>query len=217
MAHASANPSPSASGSFAGLLASLATPSKADAVPDSTWSDSTWNDSGLGDDVVTLSYEQALRHHARYRPASRDNVTAGQAVTAGIGQGEPGDVPQPQISRPPVSGGVPTLKSAPNLRTASVTIRLRGDEAAQLRQRAAEAGLTISAYLRSCVLEADALRAQVKEALAQMKNAACAESAAAQGKGSWLGPLKWFKRDKRRLLFFKGSSRLSPTHIESFH
>ena len=42
-------------------------------------------------------------------------------------------------------------------------------ESAQLRQRAAEAGLTISAYLRSCTFEAESLRAQVKETLAQLR------------------------------------------------
>jgi hypothetical protein len=42
-------------------------------------------------------------------------------------------------------------------------------ECARLHRRAAEAGLTVSAYLRSCVLEADALRAQVKQALAELK------------------------------------------------
>jgi hypothetical protein len=191
MVQASATPSPSASSSFAGLLASLATPSKSEAARDSTW-----NDAGLGDDVVTLSYEQALRHHARYRTASRDNRPEGGAVTAGVGEGEPGYVPQSQSCAPPNLSDVPTLKRARSLRTASVTIRLSGDEAARLRQRAAEAGLTISAYLRSCALEADALRAQVKEALAQMKNAASAEGVAAQGKGSWLGRLKWFKKGK---------------------
>jgi hypothetical protein len=45
-------------------------------------------------------------------------------------------------------------------------------ECAQLRQRAAEAGMTISAYLRSCTFEAEALRGQVKEALAQLRAAA---------------------------------------------
>ena len=41
------------------------------------------------------------------------------------------------------------------LRTASVTIRLSTAECARLHQRAAEAGLTVSAYLRSCMLEAE--------------------------------------------------------------
>src|ERR1700677_3463737 len=45
-------------------------------------------------------------------------------------------------------------------------------ECARLHQRAAEAGLTVSAYLRSCMVEAEALRAQVKQALAELKERA---------------------------------------------
>jgi hypothetical protein len=44
-------------------------------------------------------------------------------------------------------------------------------ECAQLRQCAAEAGLTVSAYLRSCTFEVEALRAQVKDALAELRSA----------------------------------------------
>jgi hypothetical protein len=42
-------------------------------------------------------------------------------------------------------------------------------ECAQLRKRAAEAGLTVSAYLRSCTFEAESLRALVKDTLAQLR------------------------------------------------
>jgi len=47
--------------------------------------------------------------------------------------------------------------------------RLSQTECGQLRTRAAEAGLSISAYLRSCTFEAETLRSQVKEALAQLR------------------------------------------------
>jgi len=57
-------------------------------------------------------------------------------------------------------------------KSASITIRMSVAECAQLRQRAAEAGMTISAYLRSCTFEAEALRGQVKEALVQLRSAA---------------------------------------------
>jgi predicted DNA binding CopG/RHH family protein len=59
-----------------------------------------------------------------------------------------------------------------NLKDASITIRLSKSECAQLRRRAAEAGLTVSAYLRSCTFEAESLRAMVKETLAQLKTVA---------------------------------------------
>ncbi len=63
------------------------------------------------------------------------------------------------------------LPAAPGKKrkTASITIRLTEAEEAQLQERAAAAQLTVSAYLRSCIFEAESLRAQVKQALSQMK------------------------------------------------
>ena len=61
-------------------------------------------------------------------------------------------------------------------KTASITIRLTKAEEAQLHERAAAAQLSISAYLRSCIFEAESLRAQVKEALSQMKAATTCRS-----------------------------------------
>ncbi|MGB6194484.1 MAG: hypothetical protein WBF42_18610, partial [Terracidiphilus sp.] len=56
-------------------------------------------------------------------------------------------------------------------RTSSVTMRMTEEECSQLHHRAAEAGLTVSAYLRSCAFEVETLRAQVKEALAHLNAA----------------------------------------------
>jgi len=58
---------------------------------------------------------------------------------------------------------------------ASITIRLSKEECDQLRRRASQAGLTVSAYLRSCTFEAETLRAQVKNALAELRTAASTE------------------------------------------
>src|ERR1019366_1489570 len=52
---------------------------------------------------------------------------------------------------------------------ASITIRLSRAECDQLHLRAAEAGMTISAYLRSCTLEAETLRTLVKETLGNLR------------------------------------------------
>jgi predicted DNA binding CopG/RHH family protein len=161
---AQGEPSPR-SASFAGLLAALASPAN---------SATTWSDEALEDDVVTLSYERALSTHARYEPADRGDwpVSAAAGMEA-----------QPVFAAKPVTtatsdqhAGVEARAAAQTAaererRAASVTIRLSHAECARLRQRAAEAGLTVSAYLRSCVLEADALRAQVKQALAVMRTA----------------------------------------------
>jgi len=51
---------PPTQGGFAGILAALSGPAQK-SVP-------AWNDEGLEEDVATLSYEHALRTHARYRP-----------------------------------------------------------------------------------------------------------------------------------------------------
>ena len=127
----------SADASFAGLLASMATPAKPETV---------WNDSELAEDVATISYEQALRTHTR-SPIKACNASV-ECV-------------------PVETSSVASTVKPP--RTASVTIRLSEAECAQLRQRAAESGLTVSAYLRSCTLEVESLRAQVKDTLAQLR------------------------------------------------
>ena len=112
-----------------------------------------WNDDELRDDVATLSYEQALRNHRAMRP-------------------EPGPVPADARGAGSSCKDLQLPASQPAaLKNASITIRLSEAECAQLRQRASEAGLTVSAYLRSCTLEVESLRTQVKEALAELRKA----------------------------------------------
>jgi predicted DNA binding CopG/RHH family protein len=189
-----AKPSPSSNSSnFAGLLASLASPAK-----EQEDRCSIWGSDGLGDDVVTLSYEQALRNHSRHRTEERGNGTL-----IPVRDPEAGSSQQVAQNLRVRSDEEPMARSEPaaqkitshELRTSSVTIRLNQAECSELRQRAAEAGLTVSAYLRSCVLEADALRAQVKEALAEMKTATDTEGAAAPARKPWLG---WMGRKTKR-------------------
>jgi hypothetical protein len=157
---ASSNSAPESS-SFAGFLSALTSSAPV--------SRNTWNDDALADDVTTLSYESALKTHSRYKPA-------------------PDPLPQPSSAVIPecassassslFSTAAPESQSfaigAGDLKSASITIRLSPAECAQLKQRAAEAGVTISAYLRSCTFEAEALRSQVKQALAQLRAAASA-------------------------------------------
>lgn len=185
------SPSPS-SQSFAGLLASLTSPAG-----EAAKRNATWNDGALGDDVVTLSYEQALRNHARYKPDSQvesacraDEVAPlrGSPRAPASGMGEGGNA----AAR---SGAERAAGTARKPRTASVTIRMSQAECARLRQRAAEAGLTVSSYLRSCALEADTLRTQVKQALAELKTAAEVEFATAPSRRFWFG---WIGRNRRR-------------------
>jgi len=99
---------------------------------------------GLADDVTILSYESAVRAQAGF-----DLVEA---------------APLPEENDPDQA-------SRTGKKSASITIRMSHAECAQLRKRADAASLTVSAYMRSCILEAETLRAQVKEALAELRAA----------------------------------------------
>jgi hypothetical protein len=119
-----------------------------------------WDNSALADDVATLTYDKALR----------------QQCQSGIPQ-LPADslldgTPQPSERRS-CSKKELSQRSRLNstLKTASITIRLTAEEQAQLHERAAAAQLSVSAYLRSCIFEAEALRIQVREALSQLRAA----------------------------------------------
>jgi hypothetical protein len=189
----------SASSSFVGMLAALAAPASAaaDRGP-------TWRDDGLEDDVATLSYEHALRAHARYRPVDDDDRSLTQIADPGpIRNREPlpaaaipagpaatyAAVPTSGDTEPEATQGLATELDR-SLKCASITIRLSKAECAQLHRRAAEAGLTVSAYLRSCTIEAESLRTLVKETLAELR------SAASKGKQTCSAPARrsWFQR-----------------------
>jgi predicted DNA binding CopG/RHH family protein len=179
-----------ASPSFASLLAALAAPEQKPGAPDDRLLSPgrrptpTWNDDGLEDDVATLSYERALRAHARYRPTDQSLTQAADsepnsleeptpAAAAAIGQ--PTTRPTANLeSTVNPDAEINRLRAAHferNLKDASITIRLSRAECAQLHRRAAEAGVTVSAYLRSCTFEAESLRAMVKDTLAQLRSA----------------------------------------------
>jgi predicted DNA binding CopG/RHH family protein len=132
---------PAAESGFAELLVALAAPQI---------SDDSWNDDGLEDDVATITDERTRPYAMVPDRCSHHAASENQ---------------QPEArSRKPKPAATPK-----SLKTASITIRLSESECAQLRRRAAEAGLTVSAYLRSCTLEVESLRAQVKQALADMR------------------------------------------------
>ncbi len=151
-AHSPAGEPPLADPSFAGILAKLAAPQNTAA----QGPDAPWNDDGLDDDVATISYERALHAHARV-PAQGFSPE-----------------PQPEPVQSSQTGNAETASGAAGsrIKNARFTIRLSEPECAQMRQRAAEAGMTVSAYLRSCTLEVESLRAQVKQTLAEMRNTA---------------------------------------------
>jgi hypothetical protein len=175
---------PSVVATFASLLSGLASPKPAPAVSD------RWDDDALGDDISTLSYEQALRSQTRYRSSTQPGHSA---LSNPPNLTDPGRHPEPYseppgsfqapASQPPAPGrALPTHTKHPAVsleesrKSASITIRLSPTECDQLRERAADAGLTVSAYLRSCVFEVESLRAQVKDTLAQLRTASVPSS-----------------------------------------
>lgn len=174
-------PSPS-SGNFASMLAALASPQPA----------APWEDDDLPDDVATLSYESALRAHSRCRAAD-DDPRSPAAEKPGVDFYElaPADAPPPaRQAAAPATASLPRTRN----KTASVTIRMSQDEADQLHRRAAEAGLTVSAYLRSCTFEAENLRAMVKETMAQLKAATAPREQPPVPPGTASRRLAWLKR-----------------------
>jgi hypothetical protein len=197
---ATASPSPG-SPSFAGLLAALASPAQKREQP--------WNDEDLADDVATLSYEHAVRTHTRHRApefSDRSLTQPGNTGNLRIFEALPDDqesavsIPTRQSAAPlraqvePEASHENSAAHDRNLKSASITIRLSKTECDQLRKRAAEAGLTISAYLRSCTFEAESLRAMVKDTLAQLRSEPSKEDqdATSTAKRSWFG--RWRRR-----------------------
>ena len=154
-----AGPSTPEPSSFAGFLSALAAPVQSSR-------NTQWNADALAEDVATLSYESALKTHSRYKPSPDPSPDAATPHTETQQQIAPASIAATQAQCPDPAAGEP--------KSASITIRMSQAECAQLKQRAAQAGMTISAYLRSCTFEAEALRGQVKEALAQLHAAASA-------------------------------------------
>ena len=179
--------SPPPAPSFAGLLAALAAPAQRSGVPgdgslSQGWKTApAWNDDDLADDVATLSYERALRAHARYRSVSPTDQSLTQSADPGptraldpspaAAAATPQPAPHSSANMEPEPNRLRTTQLERNLKCASITIRMSKTECAQLHRRAAEAGLTVSAYLRSCTFEAESLRALVKDTLAQLRSA----------------------------------------------
>ncbi len=188
------------SSSFAGLLASLTSPDPSPAAG--------WNADDLADDVATLSYESALRTHGRYKPVTPGAWGPAQSTESQVCRAcgaSPSDAAASaqkeaqsvdSISRNDSalnsSHAHFTMKSSKK-KCASVTIRMSERECEQLKKRAAEAGLTISAYLRSCTFEAETLRAEVKKTLEELRKPASPERIIVHAKAR-SGWFEWLSR-----------------------
>jgi predicted DNA binding CopG/RHH family protein len=169
------------SASFAGLLAALTSPAK-EAPP-------AWNDDDLADDVATLSYERALRAHSRYKlPDATDQALTQPRQPEGVDIFEAKPTDSLQQTKPDGDTSAESASAAEkNLKEASITIRLSRAECTQLRLRSAEAGLSVSAYIRSCTFEAESLRALVKDTLARILSEASPQNQPAPGPSQQAG------------------------------
>jgi len=203
---------PPTAASFASLLAALASPASKP--------EPGWNDDDLGEDVATLSYERALRNHGRYRASASGDAALSAAAEAKPFSYDDGhsDPAMPVEKAANARAGMPQAFASAhkmaeaemarrastaferNRKDASITIRMSQAECTQLHERASEAGLSVSAYLRSCTFEAEALRAQVKETIAELRSAsamaktpALTRLAKPEPKHRWSG-LGWITR-----------------------
>jgi len=95
-------------------------------------------------------------------------------------------------------------------RRSVVSVRLTELELAQLRERAFESGISVSAYMRSCVLDTEQLRAQVKQALAEMRGVRPAPASIPQPALSGMQSDGSSNSDWFRLLLRSAAFLLSP-------
>ena len=96
--------------------------------------------------------------------------------TVVIGAADPPQVPSlldSPLSMPEERAAQPEATArrwpGPRRKCVTISVRLSAAEAKTLRRRADESELSVSDYLRSCVLEADQLRAQVKQVMAEVR------------------------------------------------
>jgi hypothetical protein len=176
MSESVTTPAIKSEGSFASLFKSFSGPAKN--------INETWDTTALLDDVATISYEQALRSNRRVPPVAAPHAS---------------ETPFAPASTTTQQGSAAREKKR---KSSSITIRLTEEEEIQLQERAAAAQLSVSAYLRSCIFEAESLRAQVKEALIQIRSTAitpqesCPKSpTSAEPKGFHLFS-RWSRRNK---------------------
>jgi hypothetical protein len=129
------------------------------------------------EDLASLSYEHALRTPTRKRP----HPAANRIETSRFTNPSPKTalpktaIPKSALAVQPSSKSLETRPfEIAEPRQARTTIRFTAGENKLLRRRASENGIAISAYVRSCVLEVESLRAQVERLMTEMNIHPCA-------------------------------------------
>lgn len=148
-------PSPTAE-DFAAFLAKLTEPAAKDAAHEA---EDSFENGALAEEMAALSYEHALRAPVKKQVEPSPLKTGGAALVKD----------NPTIS----------LLTAEK-RKMRASICLTQSENALLHQRATENGLSVAAYVRACVFEVEALRAQVKQMMEQVHAASSRAEARTQ-------------------------------------
>jgi hypothetical protein len=111
------------------------------------------------DDLAALSYEHALRAQSRVQKRAAQKS------------------PKRAVKRALATQPSTTAIQIADSRRCRSTIRFTVAENELLHARAAESDLAVSAYIRSCVLEVESLRAQVRQMMGEMRSAPSPRSA----------------------------------------
>jgi hypothetical protein len=119
--------------------------------------DAAFEDQHIAPDKATLS--------TLAKPLASTSAAAQEATPGSFGSVLSGTL-SPDISSGPLALVWPSAEKSE--RQVSMSLRVAASEQALIKARAAEAGLSVSAYLRQCALEVENLRAQVHHRLALM-------------------------------------------------
>jgi len=144
--------------------AAQAIPNGADELLYSAWPSATqpWQEPNAKVDQESIRLDRARPRRVKKRTSCKQT-----APTAAYGRGEwdvdeePGPVADAEWNEADIGQA---------FRRSVVSIRLNEDEMRLLRRRATESGISVSEYVRSCVVEAEQLRVQVKEVVAKMQS-----------------------------------------------
>jgi hypothetical protein len=150
-----------------------------------------FNDDAIAPDTLTLN--------TGTEPSGSASISAGEPLLASFGT-----ILSEAVSADVDSGPLALVWPAANKseRQVSMSLRVAASEHALIKARAAEAGLSASAYLRQCALEVEKLRAQVHHTLALI------EQRSSQNPGQSLRPAAPPFQPARPGIFFRLCRRI---------
>lgn len=115
---------------------------------------------------TALHKDGDLKHSAAKKAGAKENVAKRAAVAKSAAKRAFREVLVETVRRSEI---VAPVKQTEIARQAAISVRFAPEERALIKARAAEAGISASAYVRQCALEVEQLRAQVRDAIAAME------------------------------------------------